>query len=82
MKKTIIALVALAALAFTSCGTKDCRCYQLIGGRWTGPRTTVTTSGTPCNTLNDQTLRCDEMDDPILDPSEMGVDTKKKKADQ
>lgn len=73
-----MALAAIAALGLTSCGTKDCRCYELVSGRWTGPRTTVTTVGTPCNSLNNRTFLCNEMDEPILDPSGIGVDTKKK----
>lgn len=78
MKKYIIALAALALFSLSSCDTKDCRCYQLVGGRWTGPHTTVATAGTPCNSLNSRTEVCNEMDDPILDPSDIGVDNKRR----
>jgi hypothetical protein len=78
MKKLTIALAAVALLSLTSCHTKNCRCYQLVGTRWSGPYTTTTSVGITCNSLNSPTEVCNEMDDPILDPSDIGVDTKKK----
>lgn len=78
MKKFIIALVILSALGLSSCNTKDCRCYELVGGRWTGPRTNITSAGTPCSSLNNRTVVCNEMEDPILNPDDIGVDSKRK----
>lgn len=79
MKKLIVALAALMALGFTSCGSKNCRCYEMVGGRWTGPHTTSALAGTACSSLNNPHYLCNEMDEPILDPSDIGVDTKKKR---
>lgn len=80
MKKTLAPLLlVLGVLALTSCDSKDCRCYELSGSHWTGPYTTVTTAGTRCADLNNRTRKCNEMDEPILNPDDIGVDTKKKK---
>lgn len=78
MKKIILPLAATCLLALASCDGKSCRCYEMVGGRWTGPSTTVTAAGTRCNDLNSAYRKCNEMDDPILDPDDIGVDTKKK----
>lgn len=78
MKKLLLPLAALAMLALASCDGKSCRCYEVVNGRWTGPATTVTAAGTRCSDLNNSYRKCNEMDDPILDPNDIGVDTKKK----
>ena len=78
-KVTLLTLAAIAVMVFTSCGTKNCRCYEKVGGRWTGPRTTATMAGTVCSSLNERTLICNEMDDPILNPDDIAVDEKTKK---
>ena len=78
MKLKLTLLLALGALALASCDSKSCRCYELVGSRWTGPNTTVTTAGTRCSALNNSYRVCNEMDDPILNPDDIGVDTKKK----
>lgn len=78
MKFKLILLFALGALALASCDSKSCRCYELVNAHWTGPNTTVTTAGTRCSALNNSYRVCNEMDDPILNPDDIGVDTKKK----
>lgn len=69
--------MAVAALLFASCDTKECRCYSFSGTRWTGPSTSSALAGTPCADLNTTTTLCNEMDDPILDPSDIAVGKKK-----
>lgn len=76
MKKLLI--IAVCALALASCDSKSCRCYEMVGSRWTGPNTTLTAAGTRCSDLNNPTRKCNEMDDPILDPNDIATDTKKK----
>lgn len=78
MKKILTCMALVAFLALASCGSKDCRCYEFVNGRWTGPHTTLTADGTPCSSLNSVSMLCNEMDDPILNPGDIGVDTKKK----
>lgn len=78
MKKTLIALAALCLLGLASCNSKNCRCYEFVNGRWTGPHTTLAADGTRCNTLNTRERLCNEMEDPILNPDDIGVDYKKK----
>ena len=78
MKLKLILFLALGAIALASCDGKSCRCYELVGSRWTGPNTTVTSAGTRCSDLNNSNRFCNEMDDPILDPSDIGVDSKRK----
>ena len=77
MKKILI--IAICTLALASCDSKSCRCYSKVNSHWTGPSTTVTTAGTRCSDLNNATTKCNEMDDPILDPNDIAVDSKKKK---
>lgn len=77
MKKTLLSLMAVTAILFASCDTKECRCYTLNGSRWTGPSTTYTSAGTPCASLNTSTNQCNEMDDPIIDPGDIAVGKKK-----
>ena len=77
-KLTITLLLTLGAIALTSCDSKSCRCYELVGSHWTGPNTTVTAAGTRCSALNNNYRVCNEMDDPILDPNDIATDTKKK----
>jgi len=78
MKKIIIPLIILGAVVMTGCDSKSCRCYELVGAHWTGPNTSYVASGTRCSDLNNSTRKCNEMDDPIIDPDDIGVDTKKK----
>ena len=78
MKKLLLSLAALSLLGLASCDSKSCRCYELVGNRWTGPSTTSTMAGTRCNELNTSYRMCNEMDDPILNPDDIGVDNKKK----
>ena len=79
MKRILIAISCFAAaMALCSCDGKNCRCYEFNNGRWTGPNTTYAASDTRCASLNTRTLQCIEMDEPIIDPSDIGVDTKKK----
>ena len=78
MKLKLTLLLALGALALASCDSKSCRCYELVNAHWTGPSTTVTAAGTRCASLNNSYRVCNEMEDPIIDPSDIGVDTKKK----
>ena len=78
MKKIFLAIAALSLLGLASCDGKSCRCYDLVGSRWTGPSTTSTLAGTRCSELNTTRRVCNEMDDPILNPDDIGVDTKKK----
>ncbi|MBQ9863883.1 MAG: hypothetical protein IJM33_00930 [Bacteroidales bacterium] len=79
MKKTLVTLLlALTSLSLASCGSKDCRCYELSGSHWTGPHTTMTAAGTRCADLNSRTLKCNEMEEPIINPDDIGVDNKKK----
>lgn len=78
MKRRLTLILALGALALASCDSKSCRCYELVNTHWTGPNTTVTAAGTRCSDLNNSYRVCNEMDDPILDPDDIGVDTKKK----
>ena len=76
MKKLL--LIAICTLVLASCDSKSCRCYELVGSRWTGPNTTIAAAGTRCSELNSPTRKCNEMDDPIIDPSDIATDTKKK----
>ena len=78
MKKLFLAIAALSLLGLASCDGKSCRCYELVGKRWTGPTTTSTVAGTRCSELNTTHRVCNEMDDPIIDPDDIGVDYKKK----
>ena len=78
MKLKLIIFLALGAIALSSCGDKSCRCYELVNAHWTGPNTTYVADGTRCSDLNNRTRLCNEMDEPILDPHDIGVDTKKK----
>jgi hypothetical protein len=78
MKKLLILALGAIALTLSSCDSKSCRCYELVNTQWTGPNTTVTAAGTRCSDLNNHYRVCNEMDDPILDPRDIGVDTKKK----
>ena len=78
MKKVVLSLAAVALLTLASCDTKECRCYEYTGTRWIRANTT-TIAGTPCSDLNTSTYKCDEMSDPIIDPNDIGEDTKKKK---
>ncbi|MBQ6069741.1 MAG: hypothetical protein IJK84_09570 [Bacteroidales bacterium] len=78
MKLKIALILALGAIALTSCDSKSCRCYDLVGTRWTGPNTSYVVAGTRCSDLNNSNRKCNEMDDPIIDPADIGVDTKKK----
>lgn len=79
MKKIAILLIIAGVTTLASCTftTKNCRCYEYIGSRWTGPRTTTASAGTPCSSLNTKTYQCNEMDDPILDPNDIAEDFKK-----
>lgn len=80
MKKTLLPLVAVALLALLqSCDTKECRCYDFINGSWTGPNASYTSYDNRCADLNTRERLCNEMEDPILDPRDIGVDTKRKK---
>lgn len=74
--KIRLAILALTAMAMASCNTKDCRCYELVGNHWTGPQTTLADAGTPCASLNSNTRKCNEMEDPILDPGDIAVGKK------
>lgn len=76
MGMTAMAMMLVAV--FASCDTKQCRCYEYVGNRWIGPTTTNTYSGNRCDDLNTKTYFCNEMDDPILDPSDIAVGKKKK----
>lgn len=79
MKKILASLLlVLVTMALASCDSKDCRCYELSGSHWTGPHTTMTSAGTRCADLNSRTLKCNEMDEPIINPDDIGVDNKKK----
>ena len=78
MKLKFTLLLALGALALASCDSKSCRCYELINTQWTGPNTSYVAAGTRCSDLNSRTRLCNEMDEPIIDPHDIGVDTKKK----
>ena len=62
MGMTAMAMMLVAV--FASCDTKQCRCYEYVGNR--------------CDDLNTKTYFCNEMDDPILDPSDIAVGKKKK----
>ena len=78
MKKLLIALAAISLLGLASCGGKNCRCYERVNDRWTGPTTTYASEGTRCNSLNNNYRLCIEMDEPIINPDDIGVDYKKK----
>ena len=75
--KKILFLIALGSIALAACSSKQCRCYDYTGNRWTGPNTTAAVAGTPCADLNTSTRKCNEMDDPILDPNDIAVGKKK-----
>lgn len=77
MKKIVFLILAVGTLGLTSCNTKSCRCYEYVGSRWTGPVTTSALAGTPCGNLNNPSLYCNEMDDPIIDPSDIANGKKK-----
>ena len=78
MKKKLIPLAAVALVALLqSCDSKECRCYEQINGQWTGPNASYTSYDTRCADLNTRTRFCNEMEDPILDPHDIGVDTKR-----
>ena len=79
MKKIAIVCLAFLAMGLVSCNTKSCRCYDFVNGRWTGPHTAYTSPSYSCASLNTRTYFCNEMDDPILNPDEIGIDSKKKK---
>ena len=78
MKKTSLLIIAVAGLmALASCDTKECRCYEYNGSRWI--RTSTSTfASSRCSDLNTSTYQCDEISDPVIDPSDIGEDTKKK----
>lgn len=76
MKTKLTLLLFAGALAFASCTTKDCRCYEMTGSGWTGPHTTATIAGTPCADLNSPTRYCNEMSDPYIDPNDIAVGKK------
>ena len=78
MKKLLILALGTIALTLSSCDSKSCRCYELVNAHWTGPNTSYVAAGTRCSDLNNSYRKCNEMDDPILDPEDIGVDTKKK----
>ncbi len=78
MKNILILTLGVLALTLTSCDSKSCRCYELVNAHWTGPNTTLAAAGTRCATLNNSYRVCNEMEEPILDPRDIGVDTKKK----
>ena len=78
MKKVTMLLAAAGLFALASCDTKECRCYEYNGSRWIRT-TTSTLAGTACSSLNTNTYKCDEMTDPIIDPNDIGEDTKNRK---
>ena len=78
MKKLLILALGTIALTLSSCDSKSCRCYELVNAHWTGPNTSYVAAGTRCSDLNNSYRKCNEMDDPILNPEDIGVDTKKK----
>ena len=77
MKKVILTLAALGLLTLSSCDTKECRCYEYNGTRWIRSNTS-TFASSRCSDLNTSTYKCDEMTDPVIDPNDIGEDTKKK----
>lgn len=82
MKKTTLLLIAAGVLSLTSCinstsyRTKECRCYDLVGSHWNGPSSRMTYYDSPCASLNNSRRVCNEYDDPIIDPNDIGVDFK------
>lgn len=78
MKKITIILALFGAVCLSSCNVKECRCYQFVGDRWTGPNANYTSPENKCAALNNQTTLCNEMDDPILNPDDIAVGKKKK----
>ena len=78
MKKATLLLAAAGLFTLASCDTKECRCYEYNGTRWIRANTT-TLAGTRCSDLNTSTYQCDEMTDPVIDPNDIGGDTKKLK---
>lgn len=86
MKKSLTLLLLLGTLAMVSCNpavvsysAKECRCYELANSHWTGPHTRITSSANRCSDLNSRTRLCNEMDEPIIDPNDIGVDEKKRR---
>lgn len=77
MKKYAFLAAAATTLLLSSCNVKECRCYQFSNGKWTGPNASYTSPGTACNSLNNNTTQCNEMDDPIIDPNDIAVGKKK-----
>lgn len=77
MKKIALLILVAGTCMLASCSTKSCRCYEYVSGRWTGPITYSAMAGTPCGNLNTPTTYCNEMDDPILDPSDIANGKKK-----
>ncbi len=78
MKKMSFLLIVAGIMMLASCtfATKNCRCYEYLGSRWTGPHIATTAEGTPCNRLNSTTYQCNEMLDPIIDPNDIAEDFK------
>lgn len=78
IKMGLASVALLATVLLASCNMKQCRCYEYVGNRWTGPVTTDTYSGNRCETLNTNSYLCNEMDDPILNPDDIAVGKKRK----
>lgn len=83
MKKTaILFLIIAGALTVASCingssyRTKECRCYDFVGNHWVGPSAKMTYYDSPCASLNNSRRVCNEYDDPIINPGDIGVDYK------
>lgn len=82
MKKIIVLMLVVGALALAACTnatayrTKECRCYDLVRDHWVGPSAKLTYYDSPCSSLNNSRRVCNEYDDPIIDPNDIGVDYK------
>ena len=84
MKKRMFLLLAAvgvfsilaSCINSTSYRTKECRCYELVGKHGDGPTSRMTYYDSPCASLNNSRRVCNEYDDPIINPGDIGVDYK------
>lgn len=82
MKKVIlISLIALFACAVSSCDSKSCRCYIYDGVNPVYKEIEYVSDGTACSSLNyrngNKYRSCVEMNEPDIDPNEIGQEYKK-----
>lgn len=82
MKKImILGLTAGMAALLGSCDSKSCRCYYYDGVNPAYTETEYVSDGSACSSLDyhrgTQYRTCTEMDEPYIDPGDIGQEYKK-----